>query len=199
VNLLSKILLLLLLPGLAYASDRQPPGALPEQKGETKNLTVTVASVGRGSDGQPVVLLRAGGREEVLPIFVGPSEAVAIVMEMAHLRPPRPMTHDLLKDAIETLGGHVSGIVITELREGTFYARVLIERNGEKLSVDARPSDSIALALRCTAPITVSEELFDRESIALPPESETPRGQPEEPAEPVIPNPPRGGDGNLTI
>lgn len=165
-----------------------------------ETLQVVVASVGSNQDGQPVVLLQAQDSERVLPIFIGPNEAVAIAMEMAHLRPPRPMTHDLLKNTIEALGGRVNGIVITALREGTFFATVEIERDGRLVTIDARPSDSIALALRCAAPIAVDAELFRRESIPAPPgspESDEP-DEPETPARPA-PRPPARRPDGLTI
>lgn len=108
----------------------------------------------------PVVLLREREGTRVLPIWIGPSEANSIAMELAGKKFQRPLTHDLLKTVIEGLHGKVTKVLITELKESTFYARVLILQENDVLGIDARPSDSIALALRAGSPIFVSESLF---------------------------------------
>ncbi|RPJ46902.1 MAG: bifunctional nuclease family protein [Candidatus Latescibacterota bacterium] len=108
----------------------------------------------------PVVLLREREGTRVLPIWIGPSEANSIAMELAGKKFQRPLTHDLLKTVIEGLHGKVTKVLITELKESTFYARVLILQDNDVLGIDARPSDSIALALRAGSPIFVSESLF---------------------------------------
>jgi len=106
----------------------------------------------------PIVLLRDEEEMNFLPIWIGIFEAAAIAMELQGVQPPRPMTHDLLKSAIEKFEGKISKIIINDVKEGTFYAVIEIEaKDGKKLSIDARPSDAIALAVRTKAPIFVSE------------------------------------------
>jgi bifunctional DNase/RNase len=109
----------------------------------------------------PVVILAAKETNKVLPIWIGHAEAWAIAMELSGVGAKRPMTHDLLKTVIAMLSAHVEKIEITELKEQTFYARVLIKDNGTLHEVDARPSDSIALALKTHAPIYADEALFN--------------------------------------
>lgn len=108
----------------------------------------------------PVVVLSPQDIEKVLPIWIGHAEAWAIAMELSGMGANRPMTHDLLKHVIETLGGKVSKVEVTELKEQTFYALIHIVSNGETIQIDARPSDSLALALKTGASIFVNEELF---------------------------------------
>lgn len=106
----------------------------------------------------PLVLLRDHDELNFLPIWIGIFEAASIAMELQGMHPPRPMTHDLLKATIDKLGGKVTKIVINDVKEGTFYAVIEIEKEkGEKLTIDSRPSDAIALAIRTSAPIFVSE------------------------------------------
>jgi len=109
----------------------------------------------------PLVLLRDADEMNFLPIWIGVFEAAAIAMVLQGVAPPRPMTHDLLKDSIEKLGGKVDRIVINDVKEGTFYA--VIEAQGldkKKLSIDSRPSDAIALSLRFGVPVFVSEKVM---------------------------------------
>ncbi|MBN1827328.1 MAG: bifunctional nuclease family protein [Candidatus Eisenbacteria bacterium] len=108
----------------------------------------------------PVVLLQELGGTRVLPIWIGAPEANSIAMELAGKKFQRPLTHDLLRTVIEGLKGTIRKILITDLKDGTFFARILITRDNDVIGVDARPSDSIALALRAHSPIFVSEELF---------------------------------------
>jgi bifunctional DNase/RNase len=108
----------------------------------------------------PVVLLEAMEEKGVLPIWIGQPEASAIAFPLAGQSFERPLTHDLLRIVIEGLEAQVKKIVITELRGNTFYAKIFLARGDEILAIDARPSDSIALALRTQAPIYVSRELF---------------------------------------
>jgi bifunctional DNase/RNase len=105
----------------------------------------------------PIVLLRDQEEMNFLPIWIGVFEAAAIAMELQNTKPPRPMTHDLLKAFIEELGGKLEKVVINDIKEGTFYALIEVERDGKKVSVDSRPSDAIALAVRSHIPIYVSE------------------------------------------
>lgn len=117
---------------------------------------------------QPVVLLEEIQGGGILPIWIGPSEAQAIMMEMRNIHPPRPMTHDLLRDVISGLSARVDRVVITKLKGGTFYSKIHLRSAERSLTIDSRPSDAIALALRFRAPIYVRENVMDA---ALPPES----------------------------
>ena len=108
-----------------------------------------------------VVILKEKDGERVLPIWIGPAEAQAIARELAGQRFPRPLTHDLLANIVEGLKARVTRVVIAELKDNTFYAQLLIDRDGEAIVVDARPSDSIAVALRCGADIFVNEKLLN--------------------------------------
>jgi bifunctional DNase/RNase len=106
----------------------------------------------------PLVLLRDHEEMNFLPIWIGIFEAASIAMELQGVKPPRPMTHDLLKAVIENMDAKVQRITITDVKEGTFYSVIELEKkNGEKIAIDARPSDAIALAIRMGAPIFVSE------------------------------------------
>jgi uncharacterized protein len=116
-----------------------------------------------------VVILKEKDGERVLPIWIGPAEAQAIARELAGQRFPRPLTHDLLATIVEGLKAKVTRVVISDLRDNTFFANLVIEKDGEVVSIDARPSDSIAVALRCGADIFVNEKL-----LAEPGEQEEP-------------------------
>jgi hypothetical protein len=111
----------------------------------------------------PVVLLKEKSGDRMLPIWIGPSEAGAIMMELAGRKFQRPLTHDLLKTVIEGLKARVPRIAIVDLKDKTYYAKVFLERDEEMLAIDARPSDCIALALRTGSPIFVKEELLRSE------------------------------------
>lgn len=112
----------------------------------------------------PIIVLKDDGGEQVLPIWVGVFEANAIAMHLEDVVSPRPMTHDLLRNVIEGLSGRVERVVINDLRENTFFAQIHVQRNGDHLSIDARPSDAMALALRASAPIFVEEAVLDKSS-----------------------------------
>lgn len=107
----------------------------------------------------PIVILKDVNSEAMLPIWVGPFEANSIASEIEKVSPPRPMTHDLLKNAIHLFGAEIQRIIVTELRDNTFYAVIELEWHGDKLILDSRPSDAIALALRADCPIFVNEEV----------------------------------------
>lgn len=110
----------------------------------------------------PVVILReTSGQRRLLPIFIGVPEAQAIALSMQNIETPRPMTHDLLKNVLDELGAHVERIVVTELREGTFFAEIVVKAQGEVRSVSSRPSDAIALAVRIGSPIFAAEDVLD--------------------------------------
>ena len=109
---------------------------------------------------QNVVILRETEGERILPIWIGPGEAQAIRRVLADEPFPRPLTHDLLVRVVEGMKARVSRVVIAELRENTFYANVIVQTETETLSIDSRPSDAIAVALRAKAPIFVNEQLL---------------------------------------
>jgi hypothetical protein len=109
----------------------------------------------------PIVLLKDTEGEKVLPIWVGIFEANAIGLQVENVTTPRPMTHDLLRNIITDLEGEVDRIVISELKDNTFYAVIHMTVRGERLAIDARPSDAIALALRTRAPILVEDTVID--------------------------------------
>lgn len=105
----------------------------------------------------PLVLLRDQEEMNYLPIWIGVFEAAAIAMELQNVKPPRPMTHDLLLTFMDKLGGKMQKIIINDVKEGTFYATIELETGKKKISIDSRPSDAIALAVRTHVPIFVSE------------------------------------------
>ena len=113
------------------------------------------------SSNSPVVLLKEAEGKRVLPIWIGPYEAMAIAMELAGITSKRPLTHDLMKMIISGLGGKITKVEITELKDQTFYARIWIQQDDAIVNIDARPSDSIALALRVKAPIYVASDVFN--------------------------------------
>jgi bifunctional DNase/RNase len=109
----------------------------------------------------PIIILRDKEGQRVLPIWVGIFEANAIALQMENISTPRPMTHDLLRNVIEDLSGSVVKIVISDLRDNTFYALIYIETPSDTISIDARPSDALAVALRTHAPIFVEDTVID--------------------------------------
>jgi len=108
----------------------------------------------------PIIILRDQEGQRILPIWVGGFEANAIALQIENVQTPRPMTHDLLKNIIDDLSAQVERIVVTELKENTFYALIHLRTNGHSIEVDARPSDAIALALRTRSPIFVEEAVI---------------------------------------
>ena len=108
----------------------------------------------------PIIILRDQEGQRILPIWVGVFEANAIALQIENVQTPRPMTHDLLKNIIDDLSAQVERIVVTELKENTFYALIHLRKNGHSIEVDARPSDAIALALRTRSPIFVEEAVI---------------------------------------
>ncbi len=109
----------------------------------------------------PIVILKDKEGDRVLPIWVGIFEANAIALQIENIATPRPMTHDLLKNVLSDLEASVQKIVVSELRDNTFYAMIYINRNDSILAVDSRPSDAIALALRTRSPIFVEESVVE--------------------------------------
>ncbi len=108
----------------------------------------------------PIVILKDVGTDTVLPIWVGIYEANAIALEIEKVTTPRPMTHDLIKNVLVGLAANVHKVVVTELREDTFFAVIWLEREGRVISIDSRPSDALALALRVDCPIYVEDEVL---------------------------------------
>lgn len=121
------------------------------------------------SSNQPVILLRPldepEGSGRILPIWIGHPEATAILLALQSVETPRPMTHDLLKNIVDSTDYEISRIEITRLEEGTFYAAVILRGEDRTIAIDARPSDSIALAVRSGAPIFVAESVLDEAAI----------------------------------
>lgn len=117
-----------------------------------------------------VVILKDVDSDRYLPIWIGPFEADAITIVLQEQEVPRPLTHDLLKNVISQLGGSVEQIIISELKNEVFYARIIVEANGRTLEIDSRPSDAIALAVRARVPIYIEEAVMDK--AAVQPEAE---------------------------
>ena len=116
---------------------------------------------------QRVVILREKGSDRYLPIWIGPAEADAIAVRLQDVSVSRPLTHDLLRSMIEQLGGRVTHIVVSDLNNDTFFARIVLDVRGEALEVDSRPSDAIALAVRVEVPIFAEETVLDRAGVVL--------------------------------
>ena len=114
----------------------------------------------------PIVILKDTTGNAILPIWVGVYEANAIALEIEKVQTPRPMTHDLIKNVLLGLNARVQKVVVTELKEDTFYAAIWLERNGSAIAIDSRPSDALALALRTDAPIFVEEEVLKSSKIS---------------------------------
>ena len=115
-----------------------------------------------------VVMLKEIDAERYLPIFIGPCEADAIAIRLRGHKHPRPLTHDLLNNIIGQLGGEVSHIVVNDMRNDTYYARVFVRMNGREIDIDSRPSDAIALALRFQASILVHHDVFNGSAVVVP-------------------------------
>ena len=109
----------------------------------------------------PIVILKDKTGKKILPIWVGVFEANAIVLQIENVATPRPMTHDLITNMLNQFDAGVERVVVSELRDNTFYAMIYLERNGETMAIDARPSDAIAVALRTKAPIFVEEVVVE--------------------------------------
>lgn len=144
-------------------------------------VRMSVAQLGLDrTSNTPVVILREEGGARTLQIWIGAPEANAIALELRGEHPPRPMTHDLIKNMVVGLGGELRRVTITGLKENTYFAEILVYRGQEPCQIDARPSDSIAIALRFQAPIYVNEELLRPDGDGTPPERPEP---PEPPAD----------------
>jgi bifunctional DNase/RNase len=131
---------------------------------------------------QRIVILKEINSDRYLPIWIGPYEAEAITLSLQDVEVARPLTHDLLRNVLTDLGAQVTRINITELRENVFFARIILQVNGEEMSIDSRPSDALALAVRVHVPVYVAEEIMD-EASTVPEadlESEAPSEVPDE-------------------
>lgn len=129
-------------------------------------IEVKVAHLGLDrTTNTPVVILQEKEGERVLPIWIGPAEASAIAMELAGVKFARPLTHDLLKQIIVGLGADLRRVLITQVKENTYYAELQIHREDHVVHIDARPSDSIAVALRLKAPIFTQDDLLELTSV----------------------------------
>jgi bifunctional DNase/RNase len=122
---------------------------------------------------QPIVLLKEQEGERFLPIWIGAAEAAAIAFALQGIVTPRPMTHDLMKNVFEETGIAIDRIVITDLKEGTFYALIQMHMNGSTFEISSRPSDAIALAVRANCPIFAEEEVLTEASILIPNDEES--------------------------
>jgi bifunctional DNase/RNase len=133
------------------------------EKGETMAVEMKIKGLMIDPvSNMPIIILKNSDGDSVLPIWVGIFEANAIAMQLESVVSPRPMTHDLLKNVIDELKAKVRRIVITDLKDNTFFALIHIDRNGESLKIDARPSDAMALALRASAPIFVEQQVLEK-------------------------------------
>ena len=121
---------------------------------------------------QPIVLLREVGGTRFLPIWIGAGEATAIAFAMEGVEPQRPLTHDLLKASVEALDANVDRVVVTELRDGIFYADLVFRSNGAEIVVSSRPSDAIALAARTGSPIFVFPSVLEEAGVEIRDEDE---------------------------
>ena len=114
-----------------------------------------------------VVILKEKESERYLLIWIGPAEAEAIAMRLGDVQPPRPQTHDLLRNIIESLDAQVSHVLVNDLNNDTFYARIVLDANGRTVEIDSRTSDAIALAVRAQVPIYAEESVLERAGILL--------------------------------
>ncbi len=133
-------------------------------------IEVKVAKLGIDMNSKmPVIILKEKEGEKSLPIWIGPFEAQAIALALQKVKPLRPLTHDLVQLLIEKLDGKLDRVVISDVINNTYYARLFIQRNQENLQVDSRPSDAIALALRFKAPIFVDETIWKKLTLGRKP------------------------------
>lgn len=121
-----------------------------------------------------IVMLKEIDGERQVPIWIGPCEADAITIELQDVKAARPVTHDLLKNVIVEMGGRVSHVLVKELNDGIFRARLYVDANGRELDIDCRPSDAIALAVRVHVPIFIAEEVMNEVSILPEPDIQEP-------------------------
>lgn len=128
---------------------------------DQNRVEMSVEEIAGSAESGPAVVLKEKGGKRELSIFVGLPEAQAIARELRGETPPRPLTHDLLRSVIEAMGGKVKYVLVDDLRDNTYYAKIVLA-NGRETAVDSRPSDALALALRARAPIYVSQSVLAR-------------------------------------
>ena len=148
---------------ITFAAVNEQAPNKPEELIEVKVYNLSVDHTNQS----PVVLLSDSDEKQALPIWISPFEANAIYVELADIKPYRPQTHELLKRIIQKVKGTVRRIVITHVKENLYYAVIVMETEGTLIEIDARPSDSIVLALKFNAPIFVAKSLFNEMSIAI--------------------------------
>ena len=161
------IVAIVLLSGTAWAAEPQ----------KTNGTLYPMEVMGVAPDpasGTPVVYLRGMQDKRDLSMFIGPFEAQGIILPLQRIQPPRPYTHDLMLEAIHRLRAKVKRVVITEMRDNTYFANLILDAQGKEVVLDSRPSDAIALALRENAPILAAEKAFVRTPQADRPEGENP-------------------------
>ena len=146
--------------GLALAASCGGACARGERVSE-HDVAVRVERVGLDANDMPVVLLEEKGGSRWLPIWIGSAEAQSIAISIEELDSPRPNSHDLARSVIDELHGKLERVVVTDLRDSTYYATLTIRSGSRRIEIDARPSDAIAIALRSGAPIFVRENLFE--------------------------------------
>ncbi|MDG5766456.1 bifunctional nuclease family protein [Balneolales bacterium ANBcel1] len=129
-------------------------------------------STSPSSGGAYALILNEADGKRRLPIIIGTFEAQAIALELENIKPPRPMTHDLMRNIIQSFDTQVKEIFINDLKEGTFYAQIIYDSNGNEVAQDSRPSDAIALAIRFNAPIYVSDQIIEEAGIESDPQTE---------------------------
>ena len=145
---------------------------------EKVQVDILGLSTSPSSGGAYALILKEMNGNRRLPIIIGAFEAVSFALEMEGIKPPRPLTHDLMKNIIDTFGVSLQDVYINELRDGTFYAKITIEGVSESQEVDSRPSDAIALAVRYGVPIFVAEEVLNEAGIVADGEEEEAGAQP---------------------
>ncbi len=129
---------------------------------------------------QRVVILKEKTSDRYLPIWIGPAEADAIAVKLQGVNVPRPLTHDLLQSIVDALGAKVNSILVNDLKNDTFYAKIILDVDGGQMEVDSRPSDALALAVRVEVPIYVDEVVLDKAGILLDKETGKPVSEVEE-------------------
>ena len=157
------------LPETRHTVSMTEPLATPETMVDEPNAEVEVKIRGLMLDpvtNMPIVVLKDVASDAVLPIWVGVFEANAIALEIEKSTAPRPMTHDLLRNLVEGLNAHVRKIVVSDMQNDTYFAMIWLEQNGERVTVDARPSDALALALRSDVPIYVQRKVLQRARVS---------------------------------
>ena len=123
---------------------------------------------------QRVVILKEKAADRYLPIWIGPAEADAIAVKLQEVNVPRPLTHDLLRSVIDALGASIDSIIVSDLKNDTFYAKIILNVDGKQMEVDSRPSDALALAVRVGVPIFAEDVVLDKAGIFLDKETGKP-------------------------